>query len=131
ARALRDELRALGVSTEGCLDKESLLALLETQGAAALAGGGSPAATDSAAQSPKAAAAAESAACDGRASPPDEAEKDREFAAELARMRGLRLKELRKEMQSLGINVEGRVDRESLLELLDIQGTSALWMRKA
>jgi len=46
--------------------------------------------------------------------------------ARLEELRGMRLRDLRRELTSLGLRTEGRVDRESLLELLEAEGVTAL-----
>jgi len=49
-----------------------------------------------------------------------------EVRRRLGELRAMRARELRQELAALGLRVEGCVDRESLLELLDLQGKAAL-----
>jgi len=63
-----------------------------------------------------------------QASPAAEEELPPQVRARLEELRGLRLRELRRELAALGLSTEGRVDREALLELLETQGASALLM---
>ena len=95
ARELRQQLESLGISTSGCLDRESLVELLETEGRRVLLGEG-----------------------------PSRASSRADLRME--ELRRLRLRDLRRELDKLGLDTLGRVDRESLLELLEDRGREAL-----
>lgn len=63
-------------------------------------------------------------------SPAPESAKPEELPPEvqqkLEELRALKARDLRKQMIALGLNCEGRVDKESLLELLEDQGADAI-----
>lgn len=108
ARKLRDELQGLGISTRGCVDRESLLALLDSQ-AARLALESKPTSL-------------------WGAPPPEEKEahggselltESLEKAKRIEHLRGLGARELRRELGALGLSTRGCIDRESLLEVLE------------
>ncbi|CAK9095471.1 unnamed protein product [Durusdinium trenchii] len=95
ARDLREELEGLGISTAGCVDRESLVEVLEKEGRKMLLEAGS-ASSSSTALSPS-----------------------KKVLSRMEELRALRARDLRRELNELGLNTEGRVDRESLLELLE------------
>ncbi|CAJ1362650.1 unnamed protein product, partial [Effrenium voratum] len=98
ARELRSQLDALGISTKGCMDRESLVELLETEGRKVLL------------SSPEHEAQAEAQATQRR----------------MEELRALKARDLRKQLSQLGLDTEGYVDKESLLELLESQGPEAI-----
>jgi len=53
-----------------------------------------------------------------------------EVQQRLEELKGLRLRDLKRELQALGCRTDGCVDRESLIELLETQGAAALAQRK-
>eukprot|EP00439_Symbiodinium_sp_Y106_P043783 s2901_g5.t1 len=111
-RELRARLESLGLSTQGRVDRESLVELLETEGRRVLSTSHSEEGTDA------------------EESPPPESAKPEELPREvqqkLEELRALKARDLRKQMIALGLNCEGRVDKESLLELLEEQGADAI-----
>ncbi|CAE7742303.1 Samtor [Symbiodinium sp. CCMP2456] len=112
-RELRAQLESLGLSTRGRVDRESLVELLETEGRRVLSTGHS-----------------EEEGTDAEESPVPESAKPEELPLEvqqkLEELRALKARDLRKQMIALGLNCEGRVDKESLLELLEDQGADAI-----
>jgi len=103
ARDLRQELEAMGISTAGRVDKESLVELLETEGRRVLLG------SDTSETSSR-----------------SEVGPSKKVLKRLEELRALKARDLRRELNELGLNTEGRVDRESLMELLEGQGLEAI-----
>eukprot|EP00438_Fugacium_kawagutii_P024596 Skav200064 [mRNA] locus=scaffold838:72833:74284:+ [translate_table: standard] len=97
-RDLRQELEALGIPTAGRVDRESLVELLETEGRRVLLG-------------------------DTSATPTGPSKK---VLQRLDELKTLKARDLKKELNELGLNTEGCVDRESLLELLEGSGLEAI-----
>jgi len=107
-RELRAQLESLGLSTAGRVDRESLVELLETEGRRLLSLGHDEGTPDEQAK-----------ASEPTELPPEVQEKMQE-------LRALKARDLRKELSELGLNCEGRVDKDSLLDLLEAQGPEAI-----
>ena len=95
---LRHELEAMGISTAGRLDRESLVELLETEGRRVLLG----------------------------SEPEVSSGPSKQVLQRMDELRALKVRDLRRELNELGLDTQGRVDRESLLELLENEGLNTM-----
>eukprot|EP00931_Biecheleriopsis_adriatica_P055388 TRINITY_DN32736_c0_g1_i1.p1 TRINITY_DN32736_c0_g1~~TRINITY_DN32736_c0_g1_i1.p1 ORF type:complete len:603 (-),score=119.89 TRINITY_DN32736_c0_g1_i1:21-1568(-) len=101
-RELRQELETLGLRTDGRVDRESLVELLEKDGRRALVGQEQSSEASSTGKLPK------------------------KVVDRMDELRAMKARDLRRELDSLGLRTEGYIDKESLLELLETQGLDAI-----
>ena len=100
-RDLRHELEAMGISTAGRVDRESLVELLETEGRRVLLG----------------------------SEPEVNSRPSKKVLQRMDELRALKVRDMRRELDELGLDTQGRVDRESLLELLENEGLNAILLK--
>mmetsp|Transcript_75106 Transcript_75106/g.208883 ORF Transcript_75106/g.208883 Transcript_75106/m.208883 type:complete len:539 (-) Transcript_75106:246-1862(-) len=121
ARDLKRRLQTLGLSTEGRVDKESLLELLERSDIDVLDATPSSRSGD---EPGGGSSRSSSGSSSSRAA--DDVYSSAGAADRLQELRALRARDLRRELVSLGLNTQGCMDKQSLLELLETNAAFVL-----